>query len=74
MSVYLSVSVCLSLDQGKHKQRKCERPLSMLSAKPETGLEAPKRYHLHDNHNIHSWGKRMSPLIKATEVQGRLRY
>ncbi|XP_052358214.1 kelch-like protein 15 isoform X5 [Oncorhynchus keta] len=30
-------------DQGKHKQRKCERPLSMLSAKLETGLEAPKR-------------------------------
>lgn len=40
----------LSLDQGKHKQRKCERPLSLLSAKLETGLEAPKRYTLHDNH------------------------
>nr|XP_023829112.1 kelch-like protein 15 [Salvelinus alpinus] len=30
-------------DQGKLKQRKCERPLTMLSAKLETGLEAPKR-------------------------------
>ncbi|XP_010888368.1 kelch-like protein 15 isoform X1 [Esox lucius] len=30
-------------DQGKLKQRKCERPLGVLSAKFETGLKARKR-------------------------------
>ncbi|KAL7835546.1 hypothetical protein SRHO_G00278930 [Serrasalmus rhombeus] len=30
-------------EQGKHKQRKCERPLSTLSVKPPTGQEAAKR-------------------------------
>ncbi|XP_058232379.1 kelch-like protein 15 isoform X1 [Hemibagrus wyckioides] len=30
-------------EQGKHKQRKCERPLSTLTAKPPTGPDASKR-------------------------------
>ncbi|KAI5617108.1 kelch-like protein 15 isoform X1, partial [Silurus asotus] len=32
-----------TLEQGKHKQRKCERPLSALTAKPPTGQDASER-------------------------------